>query len=774
MNGVQNMHFSRALTCAAAILVALAGGYSVARSAASVGTNTGPSGRSESDHQNTLRNLPLAFEPNVGQAVSSAKFLARGNRLQVAFTQEGPLLAFMGDGASHYSLLRMALADSNPDLKIVGEEPLASTTNYVNNSSKAGSHMGVANYAKVVYHEVYRGINLVYHSSGTQLEYDFVVAPGADPTAIKVKFPDAPKLSIDAPSGDLVITAADGQTVRHSRPAIYQQIGTNRTAVSGGYRMLDAQTVAFEIDHYDASRALVIDPTVYTFNIEGNNVDLATAITSDTAGNAYVVGLTDSTKGFPLGGNINAIDELPPKTGNYTAFDWLDLNSAFLLKLSATGGLIYKTYFGGDGADYPLAATIDSNSHSLYVVGTTASKTMTYDGVTYASPLKIKGYEWVAPQKNAFLVQFDTLSGAPIQGVLWGPSNGTAGAYAVAVDSHNEVYVTGVVYGPNFPTSELLGRLSLQSQSASPDLTTGDAFVTKFDLSFSLTGGYSTYLGGLAMDNGQAIVVDSTGAAYVGGNTCSRNFLYATPSVYGDPGPSNPHPFCNGFVTKVSADGSTVEFSTFIGGVFDGSDYPMDQVSGLALNGANGVYLVGYAADNLIHATANAFQKATPNGLIHSFVGLIDATGQVQDLTLLGGPAYNEGLSIAVNHQSQLYVGGIAGSGVGFPGSTTGPSAATGFVTKLAPSLNQVLWTQFMGADVRSLSLQQPVPRFISTVAPTTTIFAAGERIMPNLLKVGTNDGRIDSYALMLTDTPVQSNAPVTGAAPTPAAMTTR
>jgi hypothetical protein len=774
MNSLQNIHCFRAPACAAAIFLALAGGYSVARSPASAGTNSGPSGQSESDYQNTLRNLPLAFEPNVGQADPSAKFLARGNRFRVAFTQGGPLLAFMGEGASHYSLLRMALADSNPDSKIAGEEPVASTTNYINSSSKAGSHMGVANYAKVAYHDVYPGIDLVYHSNGAKLEYDFVVAPGSDPTAIKVKFPGAQNLRIDALSGDLVVTAADGQTVRNGRPAIYQQIGTERSAVQGGYRMLNAQTVAFEIDKYDASRALVIDPTVYTFNIEGNNVDLATAITSDSAGNAYVVGLTDSTKGFPFGGNINAIDVLPPKTGNITGFGWLDLNSAFLLKLSASGGLIYKTYFGGDGADYPLAATVDMNSHSLYVVGTTTSKTMTYDGVAYASPLRIKGYERVAPQKNAFLVQFDTLSGAPIQGVLWGPSNGTAGAYAVAVDSQNEVYVAGEVYGPNFPTSELLGRRSVQSQVASPNLNTADAFVTKFDPSFSLTGGYSTYLGGIAMDNAQAIAVDSTGAAYVGGNTCSRNFPYATPSVYGDPGPSNPNSFCNGFVTKVSADGSTVEFSTFIGGEFDGSDYPMDQVYALALNGSNGVYVAGYAVDDLIHTTANAFQRTTPNGNAHAFVGLIDASGQVQDLTLLGGPAFTIGLSIAVNHQSQVYVGGLTNSGIGFPGSTAGPSANTGFVTKLAPSLNQVLWTQFMGADVRSLSLQQPVPRFISAVAPTTTIFAVGERIMPNVLNAAIADGGIDTYALMLTDTPVQSNAPVSGVAVTPAAMTTR
>ena len=202
------------------------------------------------------------------------------------------------------------------------------------------------------------------------------------------------------------------------------------------------------------------------------------------------------------------------------------------------------------------------------------------------------------------------------------------------------------------------GSRTLQPRPAATNGTC-DAFVTKFDLSFSLSAGYSTYLGGTENDAGSGIAVDAIGAAWVTGNTCSQDFPGAVPSIYGDPGPSNPnYPYCTGFVAKIAPDGASTEYSMFLGGVFDGTNYPSGEVTGVALNGSNGVYVSGFATDNLVHTTANAAQRSAPGSSAHGFVGFIDGNGKVEDLTLLTSSGYTVGLTIGVNHQSQVFVGG--------------------------------------------------------------------------------------------------------------------
>jgi len=303
--------------------------------------------------------LPLYFEANRGQTDEQVRFLARGSRSMLFLTPSEAVLAFTHRGVSR-TVLRMTFIGANPEPSVVGAEELPGKANYFIGSDPVKWRTNVSTYAKVRYKNVYPGIDLIYYGNQRQLEYDFVVSPGADPKRIRLGFQGADKLEVDA-QGDLVLHTATG-VIRQRKPVIYQEVEGARREIAGGYVLEGARRVGFRVAAYDAHRPLVIDPALfYSTYLGGSDSDEGFAIAVDTAGNAYVTGSTFSI-------------DFPTTQGAFQTTLVGFHGVAFVTKLNSTGsGLVYSTYLGGAIEERGQAIAVDIAGNA-YVTGRTFSK----------------------------------------------------------------------------------------------------------------------------------------------------------------------------------------------------------------------------------------------------------------------------------------------------------------------------------------------------------------------------------------------------------------
>jgi hypothetical protein len=576
--------------------------------------------------------LPLSFEANQGQTDAQVKFLARGqgytlfltptetvlslNKPQVkAKTRTSSLTKSMPPSEMTSSVLRMQLVGANSAAKMVGREPLPGKINYLIGKEPSQWHTQVPTYGKVAYKSVYPGIDLVYYGNQGQLEYDFVVAPGADPHNIKLAFKGSSHIEV-SPAGELVLHTANGD-IRMHKPVIYQEIDGARKSIIGGYVLKDGQTVSFQVATYDATRPLIIDPVlVYSTYLGGSSGDGGASIAVDQLGRTYVTGSTRSS-GFPL-------KNVPQPTHGGDS-------DAFVAQLTADGrALRYATYLGGSRFDGGEGIAVDLRGQA-YVTGSTGSPDF--------------------PTKNALQPVLGRLDGDAFVAKL--SADGSALRYAtylggtrfdrgsgIAVDLRGQAYVVGTTESLDFPTINAL-QATLRGHS--------DVFVAQLKADGSALR-YSTYLGGSGyLDQGRGIAVDLRGQAYVTGNTQSPDFPTKNavqPSFGGERGSD-----VDAFAAKLSADGKALRYSTFLGG--NKSDFG----SGIAVDLRGQAYVVG-GTQSPDFPTKNALQPAL-SGPGDAFVVQFSADGSaLRYSTYLGGSGGDEGSGIAVNLRGQAYVTG--------------------------------------------------------------------------------------------------------------------
>lgn len=702
--------------------------------------------------QAAMQDLPLSFQPDMSAGGDPGRFLASGAgyRLHLSATLAEIDIAKRDRLVS--ADLRMSVAGANPQAQVVGLDRLPTTTNYIVDADPQHSRTNVPNFAKVAYRNVYPGVDLSYYGNRGQLEYDFAVAPGANPAQIKLTFPGIAGMQVDAPTGDLVITLRDGSEVRHQRPQVYQQASSRKVTIDGRYHVLGANSVGFTLGQYDHALPLIIDPTVsFTRFIKGTGTDFPTAITVDSGGNTYIAGETDSLRGFPYGGNINVVtDVLPQKNCALAGGDGFACpNAAFLIKMNPAGVILAYSYFGGNGFDEPLAITTDNTW--VYVAGETTSRTFNdaYTDPAESGPLKINGISHASGSVNAFVAIFEP-NMIPFKYITFGGS-GLNSAHAIAVDAAHFIYVAGgTCGGGDFPTSALLSKSVLQGAAGGGC----DGYVVKMDLHGSIQAGYSTYIGGANNDVATAIAPDSDGSAWVTGYTCSPDFPGArlNPVSTGDLTNGG----CTAFVTKLSPTGTSAEVSMFLGGrltlnqMTDRFIYPNDFGTAITLAPGGGVVVAGGTYSPNFYTTSNsAVQKTNPTCLSggveceSGWVARIGASGGVYYSTYLGGEGASYATTVSVNHNAQVYVGGVTSTYLGFPGAPAiTPNPTAGYVTKLPDSLNSVAWTTFLGEEIHGLVARQPSPVWYPTGAPPTTIYTTGIRLVPK----GTNP-KLDTTA---------------------------
>jgi hypothetical protein len=307
-------------------------------------------------HLQKTRTLSIFFEENRGQAPPDTRFVARGAGYSLAFTAQGSQVALSHSGKRLSFATRLVGADSNPAIK--GEEKQAGRANYFRGDR---SITDIPTYGRIRYHGIYPDIDLVYYGNQRELEYDFVVQPGADSNTIALRFDDIQGLALN-PQGDLLVQV-HGTTVVQQKPFVYQDHRGVRQTIDGQYRLISANTVGFDVGHYDHGEALVIDPILsYSTFLGGNGDDDARSIATDPTGSVYITGSTTSTD-FP------AVSAIQPAAGNPAA----DTSDAFVMKLNASGtALLYSTYLGGADDDVSNNIAVDAAGNAI-IAGWTAS-----------------------------------------------------------------------------------------------------------------------------------------------------------------------------------------------------------------------------------------------------------------------------------------------------------------------------------------------------------------------------------------------------------------
>jgi hypothetical protein len=652
-----------------------------------------PISASQSDPKSQARildnygKLPLIFEANQGQTDARVKFLSRTGGYSLFLTGDEAVLTLSGRKADAYKpktvggartlqpntakprpggVLRMKLRNANPAAKATGLDELAGTSNYFIGSDPAKWRTNVPTYAKVKYEGIYSGIDLVYYGNERQLEYDFIVAPGADPRRIEFDVRGAKRIRRDA-QGDLVLKVADGE-IRWHKPVVYQEKDGARELVAARYATTATNRVGFELAKYDSSRLLYIDPLIYSTYLGGSGGESGSGIAVDSAGNAYVTGYTQSTD-FPTK------NPLQPAYAGGT-------DDIFVAKINPTGSaLVYSTYLGGSGDDLGSAIAVDSAGNA-YVTGVTQSTDFPTQNPLQATN---GGGPGCTDCQDVFVTKINPEGSALVYSTYLGGSNQDNGV-GIAVDSAGNAYVGGDTESSDFPITP--GAFQTVCNHGSGCFPNGDAFMAKINPSGSALV-YATFLGGSNQDIVGGIGVDSAGNAYVIGTTASTDFptVNAVQPAYGGG-------LDDAFVSKLNPTGSGLVYSTYLGGG------DVDVGLSIAVDSAGSAYATGYTYSTNF-PTKNPLQPSNA-GHGDAFVTKFNGAGSALVYSsYLGGKSRDNAYGIAVDSAGNAYVTGLTAS-LTFPTKGSLQKFAgnqDAFVSKLNRAGSALVYSTYLGGS---------------------------------------------------------------------------
>jgi uncharacterized repeat protein (TIGR01451 family) len=588
----------------------------------------------------------LSFEPNVGQTAPAVRFLARGPQgvlflttaaavtlrrrsaadggVQPADRDEPPTLGAPTTPPGETASMQLKLVGGNPTPRAEGMDKLRGQSNYFLGHDPARWRTGIGHYARVKYDEVYPGIDVIFYGSHGHLEYDFLVAPGAEERRIRFELNGAGAARVDE-DGNLIIDLG-GAEVRQSRPVVYQDWDHRRHFLSGRYAVHGRQ-IAFDIAGRRNDKPLVIDPVLsYASFLGGGDIDVGHAVAVDAQDNVYVTGETASLN-FPT-----AKAEQPVNAGG---------SDAFITKLDPAGNVLFSTYLGGSGNENDFRSGVESSGIAadaaghVYVTGRTSS--LDFPVVNAVLP------NYGGGDYDGFVAMIsaggDTLLYATYLG---GEANDSSNG--IAVDGTGAIYVTGGTRSFNdFPITAGAYQPNSNGQL--------DAFVAKLDPSHSGPASlvYATYLGGQGIDRGTAVAVDASGNAHVVGRTESPDFptTNALQAIYGGG--------ADAFVAVLNSSGTGLIAATFLGGS------GLDVANGVVVDVAGNTYITGETA-SADFPIVNGFQP-TNAGSSDAFVAQLDPTGTaLLYATYLGGSGLDRGTSLTLDVAAHIVITGETSS----------------------------------------------------------------------------------------------------------------
>ncbi len=732
--------------------------------------------------------VPLSFEPNQGQLASTVQFLSRGSGYALFLTpgkvvlnlerQQPASAAATGQTpeAASVDTLRMSLIGANPEANAVGLARQPGVVNYFIGNDPKNWRSGIPTYGKVKYPQIYRGVDLVFYGNQRQLEYDFVVAPGADPNRIAWRI-DGARASVDA-EGNLALSAPNGPA-SFKKPVLYQMDGDKKTSVEGAFAVAGNQ-IRFRLGSYDHSRALIIDPVLsYASYLAGSGNDhigraldnnpngTSQGIAVDSAGSAYVTGYTYSID-FPT---KNPYQSAPPaKVTGVPPGQW---PSAFVTKFSPDGSsLVYSTYLGGNGYDYAYAIVVDSSGNA-YVTGETDSPDFPATAGAYQTVCSPSPNNTGAPIPNssncgtsntsAFVTKLNSTGTGLVYSTFLGGNGSYAYATAIAVDGAGRAYIAGnededcyrglpYTFQSCFPTTSGAVIAGNQPVGGDPQF----AFVAAFDP----TGAqllYSTLFGDLNFKciiacgggtYGTGVTVDANGYFYLVGETQASNLPTTAGVVQPNGAPlGNPATYVQawrGFVAKfnpvTSAGGASLAYATYLGGKTGNTG---DFISGITIDSASNAYIAGYTNSKDFPVTPGAYSTVCgPNGqncaaahvtklnptatsiVWSTFVG--DSKGDGSDALFFTGP-------IQLDGNGNIYIMGQE-AGSGFPSVNPVEPAPSGgqmdvIVAELDPTGANLLFSTRIGSG--GLDTASPAGLAVDSAGD---IYLAGNNGGPNLI----------------------------------------
>jgi hypothetical protein len=702
----------RAPFCFLGILVALVG---IALRLSVLPSPEAPAG-AKAERLHRLSRLPVNFIKNQGQiAIPGVAYYVQSRTTAVYFTpgvvvyalRHSPLYQPVSTSANSdsVSVVRQEFLGANPNPRLEALQPNGAKVNYFRGSPEQWV-TDVPTYASVLYRDLWPGIDLAYVGPDGNLKYTFYIRAGADPAQIRFAYRGASRLSL-TPRGSLRVETPAG-SFSDDAPVAWQDIDGERVPVSTAFR-LQGNEVSFHVGNYDRSRDLVLDPVVFVYSgfIGSSGEEQATAIAIDPSGNAYITGYTASTSGFATAGAFDT-------TYNSGA-------DAFITKINSSGtAILYTTYLGGSAYDIGEGIAADM-AGSVYVTGSTFSAN--FPTTAGAFDTSHNG------NRDIFVTKLAPAGNALVYSTYIGGSNDDR-AWSIAIDNAGNVYIAGDSLGGGFPLTfgtysggggdsvvcklnaagtaltysmmvggsgeDLARGIAIDSQNAAyvtghttsvnfpvvggPDTTHNgeyDAFIYKVNpAGTALT--FSGYIGGNDHDMGIGVAVDPGGNSYVTGRTRSTNFPTTT-SAFDNT--------FNGaydvFVTKVSSNGATLLYSTYLGG--GGEDSPQD----IAVDAVGNAYLVG-GTDSTNFPVNSSGPDMTHNGFSDAFVTKLNAAGTALVYSgYIGGDWLEQGEGIAISNLGAAYIAGWTGSDqFSFP-VATGPDItfngdSDAFVTTIA------------------------------------------------------------------------------------------
>ena len=620
-----------------------------------------------------LANLPLYFEANRGQTDASVSYLANMGGTRLFLTRDSAVFALPHKRVStkleeqpEETIVRMRTVNSQRGLD-EGMERLPGVSNYFIGNDSAKWVKDVPQYARVKRQGVYPGVDMVFYGNQRQFEYDFVVAPGADPSRIELAFDGVDGIHTNS-AGDLVLATAAGEFLQ-KKPKVYQQIGGRQVEVASHYRVGANQDVHFEVARYDRRQALVIDPTIQFNAVVGGSTDEnlnGAGIAVDSSQNVYVVGSALGPD-FPLASPLQST--------------FKGARKIVIFKLNSSGStLLFSTYLGGEVNDYGSGVAIDS-SGSVFVVGLTFSSQF---------PVVAAAQTSLAGSSDGTLSKLSASGGALLYSTYVGGPNSDE-LVGLAVDSNGSAYVAGAAQA-GFPTTSG----SVQSSYGGGIV---DCVVAKYNSSGAKV--YSTYLGGSDLDRCTAVAVNSSGEAYVTGYTQSTNFP-VTPGAY-QPAigsfvdSAGLASTADVFVTKLNAAGNQALFSTYLGGRDD------DVATAIAVDSLGAAYITGFTNSKNLPTSSGAYKTSAGNpstNVSSAFVAKFASAGALNYSTYLAGSSGERGNGIAVDNFGNAYVSGLTISGdfpLLNPVVATFPAPTAGFVTELTGAGTGLIFSTYLG-----------------------------------------------------------------------------
>lgn len=589
-------------------------------------------------------NLPLQFEPNQGQADPGFDFVTRGAGYGLALSAtEAVFIIDRKQPVNGFarSALTMKLDGANRHARPAVMGRLPGRINYLIGNNPERYRRGISTYSQVRYTNVYPGVDVVYYSKHHQLEYDFIVGPGAKTDAITLQFEGASAIAIDD-KRDLVISNGD-KSIRFERPTLYQEVNEQRREITGQYVLKDRGRVSFSIGEYDHNLPLVIDPVLsYSSFLGGSGADAGHGIKLDSAGNIYIAGSTTSPE-FPHTGNVS-------QKGSF---------DVFVTKLNPSGtSIIFSTLIGASGDDSCLSLALDS-SNNIFVSGVTDST----DYPTTAGAFQ----RTLGSNQSAMVTKLNAAGDTILYSTYLGGNGRINNGARMTIDPAGDIYLAGSTLSLSFPTTSNAFQPTVNTFTGTNFLSATDAFVAKIHPAGAGAGDlvYSSYLGGNLGDGdaGVNIALDKSGFVYIIGSTESTDFpttpdaLQPSPTTT-DPAIRNGRDIGDAFFVKMDlrvAGAAGMIYSTYIGGTGN------ERLISLALDGLNNVYMTGRTSSTDFPVTRNAMQTTSSGGTDAFVMKLNPSRAGVAGLiysTYLGGSADDSGDALAVDGVGNVYLTG--------------------------------------------------------------------------------------------------------------------